>query len=96
MALFEAATARDDTRFPGFPIDMSLKHADLAETLRSFATISDLHWTIDPDIAGTVSAELKGVPWDQALTGILRLHDLRLEVSGNSVRIRRWDREGGR
>ncbi len=77
-------------RFPaGEPIDMSLKEADLVETLRSFAMISDFDWTIDPDVAGTVSAEVRDLPWTQVLAAILRLHDLRLEVAGNHWRIRR-------
>ena len=66
----------------GEPISLSLKEADLAEVLRSFAKISGLNLILDPAVKGKVTVELKDVPWDQALSVILKTHRLGLEVDG--------------
>ena len=69
-------------KWRGEPISLSLKDADLGEVLRSFAKISGLNLVLDPAVEGNVTVELKDVPWDQALSVILKTHRLGLEVDG--------------
>lgn len=66
----------------GEPISLSLRNAEVAEVLRSFAKISGLNLVLDPAVEGKVTVELKDVPWDQALSVILKVHRLGLEVDG--------------
>ncbi|RMH23601.1 MAG: type IV pilus secretin PilQ, partial [Acidobacteria bacterium] len=73
--------------YVGEPISMSLKNADLVETLRSFSRISDLNFVIQPGVQGSVTVELKGVPWDQALEQILKINSLGMDIDGTIVRI---------
>ncbi len=73
--------------YVGEPITMSLKNADLVETLRSFARISDLNFVIQPGVSGNVTVELNGVPWDQALEQILKINNLGMDIDGTIVRI---------
>ena len=79
--------SRQQREYVGDPISMSLKNADLVETLRSFAKISDLNFVIQPGVRGTVTVELKSVPWDQAMEQILKINNLGLEIDGTIVRI---------
>jgi type IV pilus assembly protein PilQ len=77
-----------ERQYFGAPIDMSLRNADLVETLRSFAEISGLNIVVQPEIQGRrVTVELHNVPWDQALEQILKIHSLGFEVEGNIMRI---------
>jgi hypothetical protein len=88
----EEVLRRPDLTFPhykGEPINMSLRNNDLVEVLLAFETIADAIVTIDPDVSGPVTVDVRGVPWDQALLEILRLHNLYLEVNGNAWRVRR-------
>lgn len=78
-------TAHQERQYFGEPIDMSLRDADLVETLRAFAEIGGLNLIIDPEVKGTVTVELKGVPWDQALEQILKINGLGMEVSGGPL-----------
>lgn len=78
---------RQERQYVGDRIDMSLKKADLVETLRSFATISDLNFVIQPGVSGSVTVELKGVPWDQAMEQILKINNLGMDIDGTIVRI---------
>lgn len=78
---------RQEREYVGEPISMSLKNADLVETLRSFAKISDLNFVIQPGVRGTVTVELKSVPWDQAMEQILKINNLGMEIDGTIVRI---------
>lgn len=76
-----------EREYVGEPISMSLKNADLVETLRSFAKISDLNFVIQPGVRGSVTVELKSVPWDQAMEQILKINNLGMDIDGTIVRI---------
>jgi len=78
---------RHQREYKGDPINMSLKNADLVETLRSFASISGLNFVIQPGVSGSVTVELKEVPWDQAMEQILRINNLGMDIDGTIVRI---------
>ena len=78
---------RENKEYNGEPINMSLKNADLVETLRSFASISGLNFVIQPGVSGSVTVELKGVPWDQAMEQILKINNLGMAIDGTIVRI---------
>jgi type IV pilus assembly protein PilQ len=67
----------------GFPISLSLRDAPLPEVLRAFAQLAGFNLVLDPRIQqGTVTVELKDVPWDLALYVILKTHGLGAEVDG--------------
>jgi len=87
VSLGTLVVSRQEREYVGEPIDMSLKKADLVETLRSFATISDLNFVIQPGVSGSVTVELKGVPWDQAMEQILKINNLGMDIDGTIVRI---------
>lgn len=76
-----------DRQYSGELISMSLKNADLVETLRSFAAISGLNFVIQPGVSGSVTVELTDVPWDQAMEQILKINNLGMDIDGTIVRI---------
>ncbi len=73
--------------YSGDTISMTLRDADLVETLRSFAAISGLSIVVQPEVKGAVTVELNNVPWDQALEQILRVNRLGYELEGTVMRI---------
>jgi type II secretory pathway component HofQ len=75
-------------RWRGERIDLSLRDADLVEVLRSFARLGDFDLVVDPRVKGSVTVELKDVPWDLALAVILRTHGLAAEIDGRIVGVR--------
>jgi type IV pilus assembly protein PilQ len=76
-----------ERQYFGEPISMSLRDADLVETLRSFALISGLNIVIQPGVRGSVTVQLEDVPWDQAFEQILKINNLGYELEGNIMRI---------
>ena len=70
------------SRWRGFPISLSLRDAPLPEVLRSFARIADVNLVLHPGVTGTVTVELKDVPWDQALYVILKTQGMAAEIDG--------------
>ncbi len=85
---FGARTMSGQERtYSGDTISMTLRDADLVETLRSFAAISGLSVVIQPEVKGSVTVELNNVPWDQALEQILRVNRLGYELEGTVMRI---------
>ncbi|MEM9552991.1 MAG: type IV pilus secretin PilQ [Acidobacteriota bacterium] len=83
----ELVVNREEREYVGEPISMSLRNADLVETLRSFAKISDLNFVIQPGVRGSVTVELTSVPWDQAMEQILKINNLGMDIDGTIVRI---------
>lgn len=73
--------------YSGDPLSMTLRDADVVETLRSFAAISGLSIVVQPEVKGSVTVELDNVPWDQALEQILRVNRLGYEIEGTVMRI---------
>ncbi len=80
-----APPTRQTTVWRGERISLSLKEADLGEVLRSFARLAGVNLVIDPVVRGKVTVELHDVPWDQALSVILKSQRLGVEVSGGNV-----------
>jgi type IV pilus assembly protein PilQ len=74
-------------RWRGFPISVSLRDAPLPEVLRTFARLVGFNLILDSRVQGSVTAELKDVPWDQALSVILEVNGLAAEVDGRSWRV---------
>ncbi len=85
---FQSQSLGDSQRtYVGEPIDLKVTNADVTDVLRTFAQISGLNIVVQPGVAGTVTAELENVPWDQALEQILKINGLGYEVEGNVMRI---------
>jgi type IV pilus assembly protein PilQ len=74
-------------RWKGFPISLSLREASLPDVLRTFAHLAGFNLVLDPRVQGSVTAELKDVPWDQALSVILKTHGLDAEIDGRSWQV---------
>lgn len=74
-------------RWAGEKISLSLKDADLVEVLRSFAKLGKVNLVIDPAVTGKVTVELHDVPWDQALSVILKTHRLGAELNGRILSV---------
>lgn len=85
--IFRDAVAGPPSRWVGEPVTLSLREADLVEVLRSFAKLADFNLLVQPGVRGTVTVELKSVPWDQALSAILKIHDLGLDITHGTVRV---------
>jgi type II secretory pathway component GspD/PulD (secretin) len=69
-------------RWTGFPISVSLHKAPLEEVVRTFAKLAGFNLILDPRVQGSVTVELKDVPWDQALYMILKTHGMGAEIDG--------------
>ena len=75
--------------YRGAPISMDLANADIKDVLRTFAQLTGLEITTDPDVQGTVNVHVQDMPWDQALDGILRENGLTWKLEGNRMHISR-------
>ena len=73
---------RTQGRWRGFPISVTLDKAPLQDVVRTLAKIADFNVIFDPRVQGSVTVELKDVPWDQALYLILKTHGMGAEIDG--------------
>jgi type IV pilus assembly protein PilQ len=83
----QAMGAAGEKVYTGEPIDLKVTNADVTDVLRTFGQISGLNIIVQPGVAGTVTAELDNVPWDQALEQVLKINGLSYELDGNVMRI---------
>jgi type IV pilus assembly protein PilQ len=96
--VLDAPTTRGDTyqttevdsqevQFTGEPISLSLKDADIRDVLKTFSALTQLNIIVDPGVGGSVTVELRDVPWDQALDLILRINNLDYVLENNVLRV---------
>jgi type IV pilus assembly protein PilQ len=74
-------------RFTGEPISVNLKEVDLRDFFRLVHEISGLNVVLDPRVAGTLTIVLDDVPWDQALSIVMKNNGLDCQLDGNVLRI---------
>jgi len=73
--------------FNGELVDLDLKDTDYKDFFRLIAEISGLNVMLDQNVSGTLTLQLKNIPWDQALQVVLRNYNLRGIIEGNVLRI---------
>jgi bla regulator protein BlaR1 len=83
-------------RFKGKPIDIFIRGAELREVMDMFSQFAELRLALDPAIKGTVTLELRGVSWDQALEQVLRLNRLKMTKEGRVWYVHPIEAEGRR
>jgi type IV pilus assembly protein PilQ len=71
----------------GKKISLDFQDADLANVLRLLADVSGLNIVIGTDVRGKVTIKLINVPWDQALSIILKMNNLGQVREGNILHI---------
>jgi type IV pilus assembly protein PilQ len=74
-----------EAKYTGQPISLSLKDADVRDVLKTFATLTRLNIVVDPSVKGSVTVELREVPWDQAFELILTINGLDYQYENNVV-----------
>ncbi len=83
----ETEIASDEQQFTGEPITLTLKDADIKDVLKTFSVLTDLNIVLDPGVSGSVTVELRDVPWDQALDLVLRINNLDYVLENNVLRV---------
>lgn len=73
--------------FSGERITLDFKDGDLIDLFRLMSEISGLNIIVNPGISGKVSLTVREVPWDQALSIVLKTQKLGCAIDGNVVRI---------
>ncbi len=73
--------------FTGDPITLRLQDAGLQEILRTFSKIAPVRIVVDPSVVGSVTVDLRDVPWDQALDLILRSNGLGWTRDNGTIRV---------
>lgn len=81
------APACGEPPFSGHAVSFDFKEGDIIDLFRLMSEISGLNMVVNPGVSGRVSLALKDVPWDQALSLILKTQGLGCAFDGNVVRI---------
>lgn len=78
---------KKQAKYTGKPGDFFFRDADLQNVLIYFARTYRFNIVIDPGISGKVTCSLRQVPWDQALSVILKQHGLAMTQNGSVVSV---------
>ncbi len=60
----------------GKPITLRFKNADIRTVIQTFAELGDVNIVVSENVRGTISLNLKEVPWDDAFKTVLQVHGL--------------------
>lgn len=73
--------------YSGEIISLRVKDADLKDVILYLADQAGLNVVFDPEVRGTVTCDLREVPWDQILDLILKQNKMGKVIEGNVLRI---------
>ena len=79
--------AEPEETYQGEILSFKFKDADLRDVVLYLGDFAGLNVVFDPEVRGTVTVDLKDVPWDQALDVILRVNKMGKVLEGNILRI---------
>jgi type IV pilus assembly protein PilQ len=68
-------------------VTVKLRELDVSMVLRAVAKAVDQNIIINEAVTGTVSVDVKNVPWNQVFTGILKTQGLAYEWEGDIIRV---------
>jgi type IV pilus assembly protein PilQ len=74
-------------KLPSKQINLTMRQAELKAVLRAMAKSVDLNLLVRNELKGEVSVDFRGVPWDQAFTGLLRTYSLSYIWEGDIIRV---------
>jgi type IV pilus assembly protein PilQ len=81
------STGSFSKELPAEKINLTMRSADLKAVLRAMAKAVALNLLMKNDVKGEVSVDFRGVPWNQAFTGLLRTYGLSYFWEGNIIRV---------
>jgi type IV pilus assembly protein PilQ len=76
-----------EEKYTGKILSLKFKDADLRDVILYLGEFAGLNVVFDPEVRGTVTVDLKDVPWDQALDIILKINKMGKTLEGNILRI---------
>ena len=74
-------------KYEGEKISLDLKDADMKDVLNTFAKITGIEMSVDPDVNGKVTMHFEQTPWDEALDRILHEHGLAYKIDGHKMHV---------
>lgn len=81
------AVDAESAEYSGEPISLSLENAELREALARIAELADLRLEIEPGVKGTITVDVKDVPWDQVLRSITRIQRLEYRIEDGVIEV---------
>ena len=81
--------ARSARRYTGDPISLDVKDANLKDVLNKFAQLTGLEIRYASEIEGTVTMNVKDLPWDQVFDMVITQNGLTWELDGGVMVIKR-------
>ena len=86
-AAAETSLLTSGNKFTGRKISLDLQDADIVNVMRLFAEVANLNVILAPDVKGKVTVRMVNVPWDQAMSIILKMNGLGYALEDHILRI---------
>jgi len=83
----KTASLESRPRYTGKKVSLDFQDADVVNVLRLIGDVSESNMVISDDVKGKVNLKLSGVPWDQALSIILKSNNLGQVREENIIRV---------
>ena len=80
---------RQNSKYTGEPYDFLFKDLEMVKLFEFIGKISGSRVSVDPGISGSLSCNMKQMPWDEALELMLRVNDLYMTRENDQIRIRK-------
>lgn len=72
-------------RYTGEKISLNLDNADIKDVLRTFSKLTGMKIEFSPDLQGSVTLDIRDMPWDEAFDAALRQNGLTYELKNGAA-----------
>ena len=87
MKQIPASVLKEEKHYTGKPISLSFFKADIHDFFRAISEVAGVNFLVHERVKGTITIEVKDVPWDQLLDTVLEFHKLTSVRKGAVIEI---------
>ena len=81
----------DRSRLPQDLVNLNFRDVDIRVLLRALASVAEQNIVMSNNVQGSMSVELRDIPWDQAFLSVVRTNALSYSWEGDIIRIQSMD-----
>jgi beta-lactamase regulating signal transducer with metallopeptidase domain len=74
-------------KYTGEPLSINVKNADIHDILGTLGDLTGLTFDVAADVQGSVTLNVRDVPWDKVLDDMLRVNGLEGKVDGKTIHV---------
>ncbi len=87
MNKIPAKVLKTEKKYAGTPVTLSFYKADIHDFFRAISEVAKVNFLVHDQVHGTITIDVRNIPWDQLLDTVLQFNKLTSVRKGNIIEI---------